>query len=584
MNNKLKALRGAMAGKALDAYIIPMPDRFQSEFVPEPERRLEWLTEFTGSNGLAIVTAEQAAFFTDGRYVLQAESEVPAEYTRYNMAEQSPWEWLAGQCATGSAVGYDPWLVTQRSLGQIEEALDGSGAALKALDNLIDPLWENRPVAEPAPAFIHEIKYSGQETENKVINIIDILSKKQLDGVYLTLPESVCWLLNIRGADLPYTPFLLSFAYVSAQGEVALYTDARKLQGQVAAYLTSHHVTVRPVDAILTDAGKQTGKIGVDPATTPSCLFSALKNANLTAMADPCLLPKACKNVVEVAGMQSAHERDGAALCSFLCWLESEIAAGGTVTEHSAAERLRGFREQQPLFFSPSFETISGYAAHGAIVHYRVDETTDSKIKPGSLYLLDSGGQYYDGTTDVTRTLAIGVPTAEQKRHFTLVLKGHIALAMAVFPQGTTGAALDILARQFLWQDGLDYDHGTGHGVGSFLNVHEGPQGISKRANSTALMPGMIISNEPGFYLKDAYGIRIENLVVVEEAPGKQGYLHFHTLTLTPIDLPLVDVAMLTEEEKHWLNQYHQRVYDRIAPQVDNSVQEWLKRHIATIA
>ena len=574
-NNKLTALREQIAKQGLDGYVVPMADAFQSEFVPLSDRRLGWLTGFTGSAGLAVVLKDKAAFFTDGRYTLQAEQEVPEDYTRYNISEMPPQCWLQEQASANAKVGFDPWLFTVAQWRRLCSTENPPGYILQPCPNLISDIWQDRPAPGVGSVFIHNIEYSGEGAENKVNTITKNLDKNAV--MLLCQPESINWLLNIRGYDLPCTPVVLCYAILYADGTVDLYIDMAKITDEVRQVL-GKKVRVQGLDTILEGINGLKGKVVMcDPQETPMALAIALERVGLVPQykVNPCLLAKACKNSVEIEGTKQAHIRDGAAVCKFLHWLEQALKNGEMVTEISAAEKLEAFRSEGEHFQSVSFETIAGYGANGAIVHYRAEKASCATLRKEGLFLLDSGGQYLDGTTDITRTIALGKPTAEQKKHFTLVLKGHIALAQAVFPKGTTGSQLDSLARQFLWQEGLDYDHGTGHGVGYFLNVHEGPQRISKLPNTVALKPGMIISNEPGYYKAGEYGIRIENLVLVEQA-DKKGFLKLRTLTAAPIDWSLVEKSLLAEDEKLWLKQYYKWLVEVLVSQLDKEVAAWL--------
>lgn len=555
-SKKIALLREAMEAAGMDAYLVPLTDEFQGEYVPASSRRLEWLTGFTGSNGLAIILKDKAAFFTDGRYTLQAKQQLSSDYLLFNMAEIAPWDWLASQLKPGEMVGYDPWLHTKKSIQYYKKL-----SPKPCEPNLIDMLWRDRPAAPSSPAVAHPIAYAGEEGSAKRERLAVYLQEKKLDAIVLTAPDSVCWLLNIRGMDVPHTPFLLCYAIVYADESVDLFVDEQKIPPEVKQHM-GDAVRIVPTgelqDYMVTLQGKP---IQLDPAQASSWFFNQLPEA--MEGEDPCQLWKACKNEVEIAGMRAAHIRDGAALTQFLHWLDTHLGKE-PITEISAAGKLGNFRKETGKLVDLSFDTISGFASNGAIVHYRVTETSNKELKGNGLYLVDSGGQYLDGTTDVTRTVAVGTPTEEQRDRYTRVLKGHIALARAVFPEGTTGSQLDALARYHLWQEGLDYDHGTGHGVGSYLSVHEGPQRISKIANNVALKPGMIISNEPGYYKEGEYGIRIENLVLVIEKPelSKNGrrFFGFETLTQAPMDMRLVDKGMLSAEEWQWLEGYHRDV------------------------
>lgn len=577
-SERLKALRSLLIKEGVQGFIIPLNDEFQGEYVPASAKRLEWLTGFTGSNGIAIVLQDEAAFFTDGRYTLQAAEQVSSDYQQCMMPDVMPWEWVANKLRPSQKIGFDPWLHTLRNV----EAYRKKQVPLQPCANLVDKLWHDRPHPPKELAKIHPLEYAGVSSEEKRTKLADFLSKKGADSLLLTAPDSICWLLNIRGNDVPHTPFVLCFALAHQDGTVDLFVDKDKLSKEVAEHL-GNNVRTHAIGCVETvfPTFVHHKKIQADPTNAAMWFFDALHQAHATVIedTDPCQLWKACKNPVEVAGMYAAHVRDGAALTTFLHWLATNISKE-TITEISLAEKLYAFRAKNNLFQDTSFDTIAGYAGNGAIVHYHATEKSSKTLEKKSLLLLDSGGQYLDGTTDVTRTVALGTPTQNQKDHFTLVLKGHIALAMAVFPEGTTGSQLDALARYPLWQAGLDYEHGTGHGVGSYLSVHEGPQRISKLANATALQPGMVVSNEPGYYLAGEYGIRIESLVVVVEKPDfskTKRYFGFDTLTRAPIDLQLVNFDLLTQAEKNWLESYHQQVCKDLEPWLDKDTKAWLK-------
>ena len=580
---RVAALRRLLAQDGLQGFAIPRADEHQGEYVPPHAERLAWLTGFTGSAGMAIVLAQKAAIFVDGRYTLQVGSQIDqAVFEVRHIAEQPASAWLRESLSGGGQLGYDPWLHTAQGAARLRTACTAVGAELVPVPkNPIDRLWQDRPGRPDAPFEIHPPELAGETSADKRSALAEELVARGVEAAVLTLPDSIAWLLNIRGRDVPRTPFPLSFAILRNDGGVSLFAAAGKVDGALAQHL-GDSVTVEPPDAFEAAlAGFAGRKVLVDPATAADRIFQVLAAAGalVEREADPCQLPKACKNAVELEGARNAHRRDGAALTRFLAWLARE-APGGGVDELAAADRLERYRRDSNLLRDLSFDTISGAGPNGAIVHYRVTPETNRKLEPGTLYLVDSGGQYPDGTTDVTRTVAIGAPTDEMRRRFTLVLKGHIALARARFPAGTTGSQLDTLARMALWADGLDYDHGTGHGVGSYLSVHEGPQRISKAPNSIALQPGMIVSNEPGYYRTGHYGIRIENLVAVRELDldgAERTMLGFETLTLAPIDRSLIDRGLLTAEEAAWVDGYHARVRERIGPLVDPETAAWLE-------
>jgi Xaa-Pro aminopeptidase len=584
-SERLNRLRRELAGRGLDGFVVPRADEHQGEYVPPCGQRLAWLTGFTGSAGMAIVLRDRAVLFVDGRYTLQAATQVDTcLFEIRHLIDEPPAHWLATALKPGAVLAYDPWLHTPHEVERFRAAAERAGAALRAVsDNPLDRVWPGRPAAPIAPLMPHPERFAGEGAQSKRTRIGRALQEDGIAAVVLTMPESIAWLLNIRGGDVPHTPLPLSFAILRADGSVTLFIDRRKLVRGIERHF-GNAVTVAPPEALgpaLDELAAEGGRVQADPASAASWVFDRLQaaDAKIHRGADPCLLPKACKNPIECDGTRAAHRRDGAALTRFLAWLAKEASRGG-LSEIAASDRLEAFRRENEYFRDLSFPTISGAGSNGAIVHYRATPETEKRLKPGSLYLLDSGAQYLDGTTDVTRTIAIGKPLDEMRDRFTRVLKGHIALALARFPKGTTGTQLDAFARHALWQKGLDYDHGTGHGVGSYLGVHEGPQRISKAPNAQALLPGMIVSNEPGYYKTGAYGIRIENLVLVQPAEGaaEREMLGFETLTLAPIDRNLIDPSLLDEDEIAWLDEYHARVRETLTPIVDPETAAWLSQ------
>ena len=588
---RLDALREELSRRALDGFVVPLADEHQGEFVAPGARRLAWLTGFTGSAGLAVVLADEAAIFVDGRYTLQVEREVDAErFSPQHVTDRPPDDWIATHLPVDGKLGYDPWLHTPDGAARLETACAKAGGALVAVDdNPIDAVWADRPAPPISPAVPHPPEYAGLSSAAKIAAVAETLEKGGADAAVLTAPDSIAWLFNMRGADIPNTPVALCFAIVETGGGASLFIDGRKVTGELAATLEDA-VSVAEPDALgpaLDRLAADQRKVSIDPRSAPAWIAQRLRAAGSEPLRgpDPCTMPKACKNRAEIDGARAAHVRDGRALVRFLAWLDAE-GPSGRVTELDAVARLRSIRAEGARFRGLSFETIAGAGPNGAIVHYRVDENSNRRLEPGSVFLLDSGAQYLDGTTDVTRTVHVrnpdgGPAPAEVRDRFTRVLKGHIALATAVFPRGVTGSQLDMLARKTLWEAGLDYDHGTGHGVGSFLGVHEGPARISKIPSDVALAPGMILSNEPGYYKSGAYGIRIENLVLVveREAPeGAERALHgFETITLAPIDRTLIEPSLLTAEETGWLDAYHRRVRDMHIGSVDEEVGRWLE-------
>jgi Xaa-Pro aminopeptidase len=582
---RLEALRAELKRHGLAGFLVPRADEHQGEYVPPHAERLAWLTGFTGSAGLAVILADAAAIFVDGRYTLQVRRQIPAALFEYHHVTQSPpSDWIAGRLKAGDLLGYDPWLHTVEGVERLRAACRRAGAELVPCpSNPVDAVWLDRPEPPRAPVVPHDLAYAGRASADKRREIAGGLTEARVDAAVLTMPDSIAWLLNIRGADVRYTPLPLAFALVHRDATVELFVDPRKLTPGLGEHL-GPEVRAAPSDELgpaLDRLGGGRRRVQLDAASAATWISERLTQAGAEVVraADPCSLPKGCKNEVELAGARSAHRKDGAALCRFLAWIAREAPRGG-LTEIGAADRLDALRAEQPLFKEPSFPTISGAGPNGAIVHYRATPATDRPLGPGMLYLVDSGGQYLDGTTDVTRTVAIGMPTAEQRDRFTRVLRGHIALALARFPKETSGSQLDVLARRPLWKAGLDFDHGTGHGVGSYLGVHEGPHRISKYPSTVGLRPGMIVSNEPGYYKTGEYGIRIESLVVVTPTTrpvgGELELFGFETLTLAPIDLALVEPTALAPDEIAWLDAYHARVREEITPLVDSDTAAWL--------
>ena len=583
---KLAALRAELDRQNVAGFIVPRADEHQGEYVPASAARLGWLTGFTGSAGLAVVLHDKAAVFVDGRYTLQAEAQVDgALYERRHMVEQPATDWIAANLKAGERLGYDPWLLTPGEVERYHAACVRAGGTLAALAaNPVDAIWRDRPAPPMTPAAPQPLEFAGKSSDDKRRELAQRLVSDKLDAAVLTAPDSIAWLLNIRGGDVEYSPLPLSFALLHANASVDLFIDRRKLSPELARHLGNQvrHSEPAELGAALAALGRAKKRVLADPTTCASWTFDRLSEAGATVQrgADPCQLPKACKNAAELAGTRQAHRRDGAALTRFLAWLARE-APGGKLTEIAASDRLEHFRHEGEHFKGLSFPTISGAGANGAIVHYRASRESERRLEAGTLYLVDSGAQYLDGTTDVTRTVAIGKPSAEMRDRFTRVLKGHIALASCRFPQGTTGSQLDTLARTPLWEAGLDYDHGTGHGVGSYLGVHEGPQRISKTPNAQPLLPGMIVSDEPGYYKTGEYGIRIENLVVVTSLDGKAAggkpMLGFETLTLAPFDRALIEPTLLDTAEAAWIDTYHDRVRRALTPLVDTETAAWLE-------
>jgi Xaa-Pro aminopeptidase len=592
--DRLKALREQLKAEKLDGFVVPLTDEHMSEYVGSYAQRLAWLTGFEGSAGSAVVLPEEAAIFVDGRYTLQVRSQVSAtEWSYQSVPETSTTQWLEEHAPQGARIGYDPWLHTRDWVKKAREALASRGAELVPVArNPIDEVWKDRPEASNAHLVVQPDLYAGKSAAEKRTEIGDWLVKHHADAAVLSALDSIAWAFNIRGADVSHTPVALAYALVHADGTADLFVASEKIGPDVRQHL-GNGVRLHErsdFEGALTELKGKT--VAVDPERAVAAIFEALDKAGakILALRDPTILPKAIKNPAEIAGQKAAQVRDGGAIARFLHWIDQE-APKGDVDELKASDRLESLRRESAEIRDLSFDTISGAGPNGAIVHYKSSEKTNRKLEQGALYLVDSGGQYVDGTTDITRTVAIGQPTAEMRDRFTRVLKGHIAIATAVFPKGTRGTQLDSFARRPLWEAGLDYAHGTGHGVGSFLAVHEGPQRISPVGSSQSggdepLAAGMIISNEPGYYKAGEYGIRIENLVLVvprEIEGAEKEMLGFETLTFAPIDRRLIDAEMLMPEELVWLNCYHAHVLARIGPSLSGADLEWLQQACAPI-
>ncbi len=594
---RLKALREELARRNLDGFVVPISDEHMSEYVGLYAQRLAWLTGFGGSAGTVVVLKETAAIFVDGRYTLQVRDQVDGRLYDYESVPQtSPAKWLGANVPEGARIGFDPWLHGKPWADAAAKALEARGASLVPVEsNPIDAVWNDQPAPSDAPAQVHSLDHAGQASEAKRAAVAEWLGEQKLDAAVISALDSIAWLLNLRGTDVERTPVTLSFVVAHADGTAELFIAEEKVTPELRQHL-GNAVTIRPREAFVPGLESLKGKrVAVDPERSVQAVFGALAGtgAEIVELRDPTVLPKAIKNPVEQAGHRAAQARDGAAVSRFLHWLSVE-APRGAVTEIDAAEALHQFRRDCGDLRDLSFDTISGAGPNGAVVHYRVSEETNRTLEPSSVYLVDSGGQYPDGTTDITRTVWVGPgePPAEVKDRFTRVLKGHIALALAVFPKGTAGSQLDTLARQFLWQAGVDYAHGTGHGVGSFLSVHEGPQRIAKGAGGQAgtdqeLLAGMFLSNEPGYYKTGEYGIRIENLILVEARAiaGAEGdYFGFETLTHVPIERRLVDTALMTRDELRWWDAYHAKVLELVGPQLDGVAKAWLEQQCAPLS
>lgn len=584
---RLAELRVTLNEEKIDCFIVPRVDRYQGEYVTSADDRLAWLTGFTGSAGLGLILKDKAALFVDGRYTVQVKQQVPQDqYEVFQTPQGNPAIYLQDHLSTipkenSFVIAYDPWLFTLNDRDRWQKICESvPNCVLKALEgNPIDTLWTDRPARPLDPVFIHSVTYAGMSAEDKIAKIRGEMDKANTDALVITSPISLCWLLNIRGMDFPCTPLVDALAILHRTKPLELFVNPHKIPQEVREHLKTISIIKSEAELAASLQDLTTKTVWVDPAQTPVWMVDHLQQCQLYRASDPCLLAKAIKNETELKGFRASHLRDGVALTKFLAWIgQYPLEEEDDLTEISVAEKLAEFRLEGDLYQGPSFATISGFASNGAIVHYHATPESCKKIDRSSLLLVDSGGQYLDGTTDVTRTICLGEPTQDQKRHYTLVLKGHINLAKARFPEGTSGSQLDAIARFPLWQEGLDYDHGTGHGVGHFLSVHEGPQSISKYPNPVALCPGMVVSNEPGYYKEGHYGIRIESLVTVKALEGEfeRKLLEFETLTLAPLDRKLIDEDMLVTEEWAWLNAYHQKVRESLLPHLDPDTAAWL--------
>ncbi|WP_296039559.1 aminopeptidase P family protein [uncultured Agrobacterium sp.] len=586
---RVEALRATFDTLGIDGFLIPRADEYQGEYVPECAERMAWLSGFTGSAGVVLVTRSEAIVFVDGRYTTQLVAQVdPSVFTGGDLVGAPPARWLADNASAGFRLGIDPWLHTSAELSRLEKALEEKGGSVVLLAaNPLDPLWEGRPAEPLEPVTIQPDAFTGTPARDKIGAVAAEAKGRKADAVLVTDPSSIAWIFNIRGNDVPHTPHPLARAVIHADGKADLFLDERKMNGEVKGYLRdlAELQTPAEIKPMLRSLAEKGATILVDADVVPVALTRIIKDTggSVVEATDPVKLPRACKNEAELAGSAAAHIQDGAAIVEYLAWLDAQQP--GTVTEIQAVKMLEQTRAklgqamQNPLK-DISFDTISGSGPNAAIIHYRVTTDTDRTLQNGEMFLVDSGAQYINGTTDITRTVAIGSVPEEQKRFFTLVLKGVIAISDAKFPKGTRGCDLDPLARIALWKAGADYGHGTGHGVGSYLSVHEGPQRIS-RVSQQELLPGMILSNEPGYYRPGAFGIRIENLIYVREAQsiegGDQPMLSFETLTWCPIDRRLIVVSLLTEDERNWLNDYHAKTREKLLPLIsDESVKQWL--------
>lgn len=581
MHARLAGLRAWMAAERVDWLAVPHDDAYFSEYLPDHAQRLAWLTGFTGSAGRAWIGREEAALFVDSRYTLQASEQAdPVGYAVVEIPSTDPIAWLAARMTGGTRVAIDPWLHPDAFVARLRDSARAAGATIVALDdNPIDAIWTDQPPAPLSRLYVHDIRHTGEAAADKCARIAAALRRGRLDAFVFAAPLSVAWLLNLRGDDTPCTPTPLCRAILTRDGAVTLFTAAERPGRDALPAALGEGVAVLDDEALPAALVALAGKhVGIDPDLTPATIVDLLADATVVPGRDPCILPRAIKNATEIAGARAAHVRDGAALVTLLAWLAQAAPVTDECTVAAEVERLRAARGMH----KPSFDTIAAAGPNAAIGHYRPTPASNRVLEAGTLFLLDSGGQYDDGTTDVTRTVAIGAPDPVMRGHFTRVLKGHIAIARLRFPAGVSGHRLDAVARLALWEAGLDYAHNTGHGVGAFLNVHEGPQGITRTPNDQPLLPGMILSNEPGYYRAGAFGMRIESLMVVTEPEpidgGDQAMLSFETLTLAPIDRTLIDVALLTPVERDWVDAYHARIAVELTPLLDAAAADWLQR------
>jgi len=583
--SRVASLRQSLKKLKLTGLIVPRQDEFQGEYVAAYAERLRWLTGFAGSWGMAILTLTKGAIFVDGRYTIQVRQQVDTKlFAPHHLIDDPPTAWIADNLKKGDVMGFDPWLLTADQAERFTAACAKVGAKLVPVTpNPIDTIWEDQPKRPTASLSVQPLQFAGQSVAEKLAMIAMLLGRVGADATVLTQPDSVAWVFNIRGHDVPYTPVVLAYAILKNKGKAELFIDKAKLPEDVQAHLKKSVIIKKPaeLESSLKALGKST--VQIDSNWAPAKIKTTLAKAKVINASDLCILPKAKKNKTEQEGARAAHRRDGVAMSRFLCWLEA-AAPQGNLTEWSVAEKLEQFRKDTGMLLDLSFDSIAGAGPNAAIPHYHVNPDDCLSLKINEIFLIDSGGQYQDGTTDITRTVIVGEPTAEMKDRFTRVLKGMIDVSRIRFPKGTCGSQIDALARQSLWAAGLDYDHGTGHGVGSYLSVHEGPARINK-SDRTPFEPGMILSNEPGFYKQNNFGIRIENLLLIHEAQdiegGERPMLGFETLTLCPIERRLIDTKLLTRDELHWLDTYHARVLKEVGDHLSVHELDWLKKACA---
>lgn len=583
---RLSALRQEMRKEKVTAFLVPHADEHQNEYLPKRAERLAWLTGFTGSAGFCIAMLDKAAVFSDGRYTVQLNEQIDdAAFTAENSVTNPPSKWIEENMGAEDVIAYDPWLMTPNQIKTFEKAAQKANCKLQATDNLIDRIWHDQPAKPMGKVALHEVKYAGKSAKDKIAEIQKLIVEKECDFTLLTDPASLAWLFNIRGNDVIHNPLALGYAIVPAKGKPSIFIEEEKLNSEIKGYLSDITTQFEP-ENLITELQKLSANATIlcdmDRVSVALTNIIEASKGNIIKGRDPVVLPRALKNETELEGARNAHVRDGVAIVKFLSWLD--VQKPDTITEIDAAKKLEAIRIENAKAMGSelkeiSFDTISAAGTHAALPHYRVNETSNRMLGDGEIYLVDSGGQYNDGTTDITRTITIGAAPQKAVTDFTLVLKGHIAIDKARFPKGTRGIDLDALARYALWQHGKDYAHGTGHGIGSYMNVHEGPQGIHRRAMEV-LQPGMIISNEPGYYIEGKYGIRIENLVIVTELEDIGGNIETHrfeNITWTPMDKRLINSSLLTQDEKDWVNQYHANVFDKLSPHLEGSELKWLQ-------
>jgi Xaa-Pro aminopeptidase len=574
-------LRQALREAGFDGWIQPRADEFQGEYVPASAARLAWLTGFTGSAGVSIILKDKAAVFSDGRYSIQLKEEIDLNvFQPCHLVTNPADDWVSKNLAPGEILAYDPWLLTEAEVKRFDEAAAKAGGSVAAAkQNLVDKIWLDRPPPPATPILPHPLEFSGVDAVKKQEEVASKIAESGATAALLTQPDSIAWILNVRGSDVEHTPLPLSFAVLGSDASIQWFVNPDKLDEQTRNWV-GKNAKIEHINSFADSLKKYNDKSILVSESAPAAALEILRSngANVIVGKDPVALPKAIKNKVEISGARAAHKRDAKAVIRFLHWLSTE-GQSGEVTEIEASDRLESFRRGLDLFKDLSFPTISGAGENGAIIHYRASEAKEFKLQRNSLYLCDSGAQFLDGTTDITRTIAIGLPSEDMRRTYTLVLKGHLALSAARFPKGTTGTQLDTLARAPLWEAGLDFDHGTGHGVGSYLSVHEGPHRVSKAVSNVALAPGMILSNEPGYYRAGSFGIRIENLLLVTEIdiPGSEHESYgFETLTLAPYDRNLIDTSLLSQTELEAIDLYHARVRNELAEHLSDDEAGWL--------